>query len=60
MHTGSKGNTGNSNEEKSMKDLNYALKQLCQRNRDGSFATQAGVAAPLNPFRRRSLSSMRA
>jgi hypothetical protein len=24
-----------------MKDLNYALKQLCQRNRDGSFATQA-------------------
>ena len=24
-----------------MRDLNYALKQLCQRNRDGSFATQA-------------------
>ena len=23
-----------------MRDLNYALKQLCQRNRDGSFATQ--------------------
>jgi len=23
-----------------MKDLNYQLKQLCQRNRDGSFATQ--------------------
>jgi hypothetical protein len=24
-----------------MRDLNYALKQLCQRNRDGSYATQA-------------------
>jgi hypothetical protein len=24
-----------------VRDLNYALKQLCQRNRDGSFATQA-------------------
>jgi hypothetical protein len=24
-----------------MRDLNYDLKQLCQRNRDGSFATQA-------------------
>jgi len=24
-----------------MRDLNYALKQLCMRNRDGSFATQA-------------------
>src|SRR5215813_7438613 len=24
-----------------MRDLNYAMKQLCQRNRDGSFATQA-------------------
>jgi hypothetical protein len=24
-----------------MRDLNYALKQLCHRNRDGSFATQA-------------------
>lgn len=24
-----------------MRDLNYALKQLCQRSRDGSFATQA-------------------
>ena len=24
-----------------MKDLNYELKQLCHRNRDGSFATQA-------------------
>jgi hypothetical protein len=25
-----------------MRDLNYALKQLCRRNRDGSYATQAG------------------
>ena len=25
-----------------MQDLNYDLKQLCSRNRDGSFATQAG------------------
>jgi site-specific recombinase XerC len=24
-----------------MRDLNYQLKQLCRRNRDGSFATQA-------------------
>lgn len=23
-----------------MRDLNYALKQLCHRNRDGSYATQ--------------------
>jgi hypothetical protein len=23
-----------------MRDLNYQLKQLCHRNRDGSFATQ--------------------
>jgi hypothetical protein len=23
-----------------MQDLNYELKQLCQRNRDGSYATQ--------------------
>jgi hypothetical protein len=23
-----------------MRDLNYELKQLCRRNRDGSFATQ--------------------
>ena len=23
-----------------MRDLNYELKQLCQRNRDGSYATQ--------------------
>src|SRR5438105_10700942 len=24
-----------------VRDLNYAMKQLCRRNRDGSFATQA-------------------
>ena len=24
-----------------MRDLNYAVKQLCRRNRDGSYATQA-------------------
>ena len=24
-----------------MRDLNYSLKQLCHRNRDGSFAKQA-------------------
>ena len=24
-----------------MQDLNYELKQLCERNRDGSYATQA-------------------
>ena len=24
-----------------MRDLNYQLKQLCRRNRDGSYATQA-------------------
>ena len=35
-----------------MKDLNYELKLLCQRNRDGSYATQHAredskrVAAP--------------
>src|SRR6266542_6391277 len=28
-------------EEAPMRDLNYALKQLCRRNRDGSYATQA-------------------
>jgi hypothetical protein len=27
--------------EAPMRDLNYALKQLCRRNRDGSYATQA-------------------
>ena len=26
--------------EKRMRDLNYELKQMCRRNRDGSFATQ--------------------
>ena len=24
-----------------MRDLNYQLKQLCERNRDGSYATRA-------------------
>ena len=28
-------------EEAPVRDLNYALKQLCRRNRDGSYATQA-------------------
>jgi site-specific recombinase XerC len=28
-------------EEAQMRDLNYQLKQLCRRNRDGSYATQA-------------------
>ena len=27
------------NKEDTMKDLNYELKQLCLRNRDGSFST---------------------
>jgi len=27
--------------ETAMRDLNYDLKQLCRRNRDGSYATQA-------------------
>ncbi len=31
-----------------MRDLNYQLKQLCQRNRDGSFSTQANRARILN------------
>jgi hypothetical protein len=31
-----------------MRDLNYALKQLCMRNRDGSFATQADRQHILN------------
>ena len=31
-----------------MRDLNYALKQLCRRNRDGSFATQADRERILN------------
>ncbi|MGK5017360.1 phage integrase N-terminal domain-containing protein [Janthinobacterium sp. HLS12-2] len=31
-----------------MRDLNYQLKQLCHRNRDGSFATQADRERLLN------------
>jgi hypothetical protein len=31
-----------------MKDLNYQLKQLCKRNRDGSYSTQANRARMLN------------
>jgi len=31
-----------------MRDLNYALLQLCRRNRDGSYATQANRRAILN------------
>jgi len=31
-----------------MRDMNYELKQLCQRNRDGSFATQANREAILS------------
>ena len=31
-----------------MRDLNYQLKQLCQRNRDGSYSTQANRARMLN------------
>jgi len=31
-----------------MRDLNYALKQLCQRNRDGSYGTQAQRARMLD------------
>ena len=31
-----------------MRDLNYQLKQLCHRNRDGSFATQADRERILN------------
>lgn len=31
-----------------MRDLNYQLKQLCQRNRDGSYSTQANRARILN------------
>src|SRR5262249_47305421 len=36
------------NERTSMKDLNYAFRQLCNRNRDGSFATQANRARILD------------
>ncbi len=31
-----------------MRDLNYQLKQLCKRNRDGSYSTQANRARILN------------
>ena len=31
-----------------MRDLNYQLKQMCQRNRDGSYSTQANLARMLN------------
>jgi hypothetical protein len=31
-----------------MRDLNYQLKQLCQRNRDGSYSTQVNRARMLN------------
>ena len=31
-----------------MRDLNYRLRQLCQRNRDGSFATRARRARELD------------
>ncbi|MCB1677692.1 MAG: integrase domain-containing protein [Halioglobus sp.] len=31
-----------------MRDLNYQLKQLCQRNRDGSYSTQANRTRMLN------------
>ena len=33
-----------------MRDLNYQLKQLCRRNRDGSFATQADRERMLSLF----------
>jgi len=31
-----------------MRDLNYELKQLCNRNRDGSYATQRDRARVLD------------
>jgi hypothetical protein len=31
---------GQLNEEETIRDLNYELKHLCLRNRDGSYATQ--------------------
>ncbi|ABA57146.1 putative integrase [Nitrosococcus oceani ATCC 19707] len=31
-----------------MRDLNYQLKQMCQRNRDGSYSTQANRSRMLN------------
>ena len=52
-----------------MRDLNYQLKQLCARNRDGSYSTQANrqrildlVARQLNAmgFRRMSTHSLKA
>ena len=51
-----------------MRDLNYQLKQLCARNRDGSYSTQANrqrildlVARLLNTmgFRRMSTHSLK-
>ena len=30
-----------------MRDLNYQLKQLCRRNRDGSYSTQTNRARTL-------------
>ena len=36
-HTDNEGNQ----QEQGMRNLNYELKQLCYRNRDGSYATQA-------------------
>ena len=51
-----------------MRDLNYQLKQLCARNRDGSYSTQANrqrildlVARQLNAmgFRRMSTHSLK-
>src|SRR5436190_18001034 len=33
--------TEENEQERGMRNLNYELKQLCYRNRDGSFATQA-------------------
>ena len=38
----------NKGKTSTMRDLNYQLKQLCKRNRDGSFQTQAGRARLLN------------
>ena len=33
-----------------MRDLNYQLKQLCRRNRDGSYATQQNRERQLIPM----------
>ena len=35
-------------DKKQMRDLNYELKQMCRRNRDGSFATQRDRARVLD------------